>query len=172
MAADDLSPTAKLKKLFTSLRLRSIPACRQRHFFCQYDLEFLFGVQPHVAALSEYRDARTDPGAYAWRAIRDRRDRAAYFGPMYWFVAALTAGSGLAQFTGRLNAMPRRDLVIHHADDLLPLEREVGTDPDYRLLRLARLDHQAAVAHGEDRDAIAVVGIRRRADLQRKNAPK
>ena len=32
----------------------------------------------------------------AWRAIRDRRDRAAYFGPMYWFVAALTAGSGLA----------------------------------------------------------------------------
>lgn len=32
----------------------------------------------------------------AWRAIRDRRDRAAYFGSMYWFVAALTAGSGLA----------------------------------------------------------------------------
>lgn len=32
----------------------------------------------------------------AWRAIRDRRDRAAFFGPMYWFVAALTAGSGLA----------------------------------------------------------------------------
>ena len=32
----------------------------------------------------------------AWRAIRDRRDRRAYFGPMYWFVAALTAGSGLA----------------------------------------------------------------------------
>ena len=32
----------------------------------------------------------------AWRAIRDRRDRAAYYGHMYWFVAALTAGSGLA----------------------------------------------------------------------------
>ncbi|WP_374602707.1 hypothetical protein [Arenimonas sp.] len=32
----------------------------------------------------------------AWRAIRDRRDRAAYFGPMYWFVAALTAACGLA----------------------------------------------------------------------------
>ncbi|HEX5694594.1 MAG TPA: hypothetical protein VFY00_08270 [Arenimonas sp.] len=33
---------------------------------------------------------------FAWRAIRDRRDRAAYYGPMYWFVAALTAGTGLA----------------------------------------------------------------------------
>lgn len=33
---------------------------------------------------------------FAWRAIRDRRDRAAYFSPMYWFVSALTAGSGLA----------------------------------------------------------------------------
>ena len=33
---------------------------------------------------------------FAWRAIRDRRDRAAYFGPMYWFVTALTATCGLA----------------------------------------------------------------------------
>ena len=32
----------------------------------------------------------------AWRAIRDRRDRRAYFGPMHWFAAALTAGSALA----------------------------------------------------------------------------
>lgn len=32
----------------------------------------------------------------AWRAIRDRRDRAAFYGPMYWFVAALTAVCGLA----------------------------------------------------------------------------
>ena len=32
----------------------------------------------------------------AWRAIRERRDRAAYFGHMYWFVIALTAASGLA----------------------------------------------------------------------------
>lgn len=31
----------------------------------------------------------------AWRAIRDRRDRDAYFGPMYLFLAALTAASGL-----------------------------------------------------------------------------
>jgi uncharacterized membrane protein len=33
---------------------------------------------------------------FAWRAIRDRRDRAAYYGPMYWFAAVLTATSGLA----------------------------------------------------------------------------
>lgn len=32
----------------------------------------------------------------AWRAIRDRRDRAAYFGHMYWFASALTAVCGLA----------------------------------------------------------------------------
>mgnify|MGYP005749245573 FL=1 len=32
----------------------------------------------------------------AWRAIRDRRDRRAFYGPMYWFAATLTAGSGLA----------------------------------------------------------------------------
>lgn len=32
----------------------------------------------------------------AWRAIRDRRDRRAFFGPMTWFATALTAGSGLA----------------------------------------------------------------------------
>src|SRR5690606_34586917 len=32
----------------------------------------------------------------AWRAIRDRRDRAAYYGPMYWFAAALVGASGLA----------------------------------------------------------------------------
>jgi uncharacterized membrane protein len=33
---------------------------------------------------------------FAWRAIRDRRDRGAYFGSMYWFAAVLTAASGLA----------------------------------------------------------------------------
>ncbi|GAB2666526.1 hypothetical protein [Arenimonas aestuarii] len=33
---------------------------------------------------------------FAWRAIRDRRDRAAFYGPMYWFVVVLTAVSGLA----------------------------------------------------------------------------
>lgn len=32
----------------------------------------------------------------AWRAVRDRRDRAAFYGTMYWFVAMLTAGSGMA----------------------------------------------------------------------------
>lgn len=31
----------------------------------------------------------------AWRAIRARHDRAAYFNPMYWFVVGLTAVSGL-----------------------------------------------------------------------------
>ncbi|GGA81018.1 hypothetical protein GCM10011521_19200 [Arenimonas soli] len=33
---------------------------------------------------------------FAWRAIRDRRDRAAFYAPIYWFVVALTATSGLA----------------------------------------------------------------------------
>jgi len=33
---------------------------------------------------------------FAWRAIRDRRDRAAYYGPMFWFVVVLTAVCGLA----------------------------------------------------------------------------
>lgn len=32
----------------------------------------------------------------AWRAIRDRRDRATYYGPMYWFMAATVGLSGLA----------------------------------------------------------------------------
>jgi len=31
----------------------------------------------------------------SWRAIRDRRNRAAYFGPIYWILAASTAVSGL-----------------------------------------------------------------------------
>lgn len=32
----------------------------------------------------------------SWRAIRDRGNRAAYFGGMYWFVVGLTAACGLA----------------------------------------------------------------------------
>jgi uncharacterized membrane protein len=32
----------------------------------------------------------------AWRAIRDRADRRAYFGPMYWFFTAAVALSGMA----------------------------------------------------------------------------
>lgn len=32
----------------------------------------------------------------AWRAIRERRDRTAFYGSMHWFVTALTAACGLA----------------------------------------------------------------------------
>ncbi len=32
----------------------------------------------------------------AWRAIRDRRDRATFYGPMYWFMAATVCVSGMA----------------------------------------------------------------------------